>query len=116
MRYKPYILAGRKISCGSVLYNRYGSDFVEVKPPNNIEHRRATEIKDGVWFIGSPYGSKYGDTYLVPEGNEYFNFYPLKKGIFDSSIDLTKLNAIFEIDVSVRVSNLILKYFFSLKL
>ena len=115
MRYKPYILAGRNIDCGSILYNRYGSDFVEVNHPNNIGLRRAIEIRDGVWFIGSPF-FKQGDIYLVPEGNEYFNFYPLKKEIFDSYVNRTELNAVLGIDISGRVSNLILKYFFSLKL
>jgi len=112
MRYKPYFVEGRTISCGSILYIRHGNSFVDVENPNNIGLKRAKEAKDGVWFIGS----QYGDTYLVPEDNEFFNFYPLKKEIFDYSVYRTELNAVFGFDVSGRVSNLILKYFFSLKL
>jgi len=106
MRYKPYILTGLRaewqIGCGSILYIRHGSDFAEAGTPIQPGYRRATEVKDGVWFIGSVYGSKYGDTYMVPEDNEFFNFYALKKGIF-------------EIDVFARVSDLIIKYLQSLK-
>lgn len=112
MRYKPYYIVGGTISCGSILYNRHGNNFVDPKTPNYIGLKRAKEVKDGVWFIGSD----SGDTYLVPEGNEFFNFYPLRQAIFGYYVYRTELNAVFGFDVSDRVQNLVLKYFFSLKL
>jgi len=114
MRYKQYYVLRGTISCGSVLYNRHGNNFVEATPPNNIGLKRAKEVKDGVWFIGSQ--AQYGDTYLVPEGNEFFNFYPLRQAIFGYYVYRIELNAVFGFDVSDRVQNLVLKYFFSLKL
>ena len=114
MRYKPYYIHKGAISCDSLLYSRHGDDFAVVNypKPNNIRLKRAKEVKDGVWFIGSD----SGDTYMVPEGNEFFNFYPLRQAIFGYYVYRTELNAVFGFDVSDRVQNLILKYFFSLKL
>jgi len=59
MRYKQYILTGNYIGCGSTVFVRHRNDFAHAKDPNNLVLKRATEIKDGVWFTGSDSGDMF---------------------------------------------------------
>ena len=112
MRYKSYFKHKGMIDYDQTLYIRHGNNFAGVNYPANLVLKGFKEAKDGVWFLGS----MYGDIYMVPEDNKFFNYSAIKTEIFDIPAYQTQINTALSLDLEPIRSSLLFKYLFSLKL
>ena len=87
MRYKAYLIQSNnhQVYSGPPLI-RQGNNFVDAQFPGVSDHpayrtsaigltrlNDCKEIKDGIWTWISPVPGLLGDTFIVPESNEFFN-------------------------------------------
>ena len=123
MRYKAYLIQGTNqgVYSGPPLI-RQGNNFVDAQFPGVSDHHAyrtaaigltrlndCTEIKDGIWIWPSP-GYVSGDTFIVPESDEFFNLDIYLDAAY-STLPLSPQRASAFLTIFDIVKRLAIKYF-----